>query len=51
MVPQKAVLFRGSVRDNLLWGKENASDEELWRALRLAQAEEVVRQKPGGLDF
>lgn len=51
VVPQKAVLFRGSVRDNLLWGKENASDEELWRALRLAQAEEVVRQKPGGLDF
>ncbi len=49
VVPQKAKLFKGTIRDNLLWGKANATDEELWQALKLAQAEEVVRGK-GGLD-
>ena len=51
LVPQKAQLFRGTVRSNLMWGSTGeASDEVLWQALRLAQAEEFVRQKPGGLD-
>jgi ABC-type multidrug transport system fused ATPase/permease subunit len=50
IVPQKAVLFSGTIRSNLLWGNENATDEELWEALRLAQAEEIVRGKEGGLD-
>ena len=49
VVPQKAKLFKGTIRENLLWGKGNATDEELWQALKLAQAEEVVRGK-GGLD-
>lgn len=50
IVPQKAVLFRGTVRSNLLWGNEGASDEELWHALELAQAKDFVAQKEGGLD-
>ena len=50
IVPQKAVLFKGSIRDNLRWGNENATDEELWAALETAQAAEVVRGKEGGLD-
>ncbi len=50
IVMQKAVLFKGTIRDNLLWGNSNASDEELWQALRTAQAEEFVLQKSGGLD-
>ena len=50
VVPQKAVLFRGSIRDNLKWGNENASDGELWEALETAQAAEVVRGKDGQLD-
>lgn len=49
MVPQKAVLFHGTIRDNLLWGNEDASDEELWAALLTAQAEDVVRSKTDGL--
>jgi ABC-type multidrug transport system fused ATPase/permease subunit len=49
-VPQKAILFRGTVRSNLLWGNPNATDEELWNALELAQAKEFVAQKEGGLD-
>ena len=51
VVPQRAVLFRGTVRDNLRWGREDATDAELWDALTLAQAREVVESKPGGLDF
>lgn len=51
VVPQQAVLFRGSVRDNLLWGNPGATDEELWAALETAQAKTVVEQKSGGLDF
>ncbi len=50
MVPQKAVLFKGTVRSNLLWGNAAATDEELWSALETAQAKEVVESKAGGLD-
>ena len=50
IVPQKAVLFRGSIRENLCWGKDDASDAELWEALDTAQAREVVKDKPGELD-
>ena len=50
IVPQKAVLFRGTVRSNLLWGNENATDEELWSALEAAQAKEFIEAKEGGLD-
>ncbi len=50
LVPQKAVLFRGTIRDNLRWGKPDATDEEIWQALELAQAKEVVLSKEGGLD-
>lgn len=50
IVPQKAVLFQGTVRENLRWGKRDAADEELWRALEIAQAREFVEQKPGKLD-
>ena len=50
IVPQKAVLFRGTIRDNLKWGNPDATDEELWQALRIAQAEDFVHQKERGLD-
>ena len=50
IVPQKAVLFKGTIRQNLLWGKEDSSDEELWSALDTAQAREVVKDKEGELD-
>lgn len=50
IVPQKAVLFKGTIRQNLLWGNENASDSELWEALETAQAREVVKGKDGELD-
>jgi ABC-type multidrug transport system fused ATPase/permease subunit len=50
IVPQKAVLFKGTIRDNLLWGNADASEEELWEALTVAQAAEVVKGKEGGLD-
>ena len=49
IVPQKAVLFAGTVRENMLWGNENATDEEINRALNVAQAAGVVADK-GGLD-
>lgn len=51
VVPQKAVLFQGSIRENLRWGKEDASDEELEAALAISQAKEFVDGKEGGLDF
>ena len=47
VVPQKAVLFKGTVRSNLLWGNEQATDEELWQALDIAQASEILRAKDG----
>lgn len=50
IVMQKAVLFQGTIRENLRWGNEAATDEELWQALKAAQAEEFVLQKEGGLD-
>ncbi len=51
MVPQKAVLFEGSIRDNLLWGNPDATDEDLWEALTIAQGREVVEGKEGKLDY
>ena len=50
VVPQKAVLFAGTIAENLRWGKEDASDEELRRALEISQAAEFVEKKDGGLD-
>ena len=50
IVPQKAVLFRGTIRDNLKWGDPEATDEQLWEALRLAQGADVVAGKEKGLD-
>ena len=51
VVQQRAVLFQGTIRDNLRWGNENADDAALWEALEAAQAKEVVEAKPGQLDF
>ena len=51
LVPQKALLFKGSIRENLLWGDEGATDDEIRDALRAAQAQEVVDGKPEGLDY
>lgn len=51
VVPQKAVLFKGTLRDNMRWGKTDASDEEIWRALEIAQAAEIVEKKQEGLDM
>ncbi len=50
VVPQKAVLFKGTIRQNLLWGKSNATDEELVQALQIAQAKEIIDNKEAGLD-
>ena len=50
VVPQKAVLFKGTIRSNLKWGKPDATEEEMWKALELAQAAEVVEGKEGKLD-
>jgi len=51
IVPQKAVLFKGTIRENIRWGKETASDGEIWKALEAAQAKSFVEEKEGGLDF
>ena len=51
IVPQKAVLFHGTIRDNMKWGKKDATDDEIREALKIAQAEEVVKGKENGLDF
>lgn len=51
VVPQKAQLFAGTIRDNMKWGKEDATDAEIWEALETAQATEVVEGKDGQLDF
>lgn len=48
---QRQVLFKGSIRENLKWGNDQASDEELWNAITIAQAKDVVESKPGKLDF
>lgn len=50
-VAQGSVLFSGTIRENLKWGNPNADDASLWRALEIAQAKEVVANKPGQLDF
>ena len=50
IVPQKATLFSGSIRSNLLWGNKNADEDELWNALELACAKDFVEEKAGGLD-
>lgn len=50
IVMQKAQLFEGTIRSNLIWGNPGATDEELWQALETAQAAEFVRARPGGLD-
>lgn len=51
IVPQKAVLFHGSIRENLLWGNENASEQEIEQAIEIAQAKEFLDSKEGRLDF
>ncbi len=51
VVPQKAMLFAGSIRDNLKWGNENADDAALWKAIDVAQARDVVSGKEGQLDY
>ncbi len=50
VVMQKAQVFAGTIRSNMLWGKEDATDEQIWRALKIAQAEEFVQSKPGKLE-
>ena len=50
-VPQKAVLFSGTLKDNLLWRKKDAGEEELWKALKIAQAKEFVEEKGEGLEL
>ena len=50
MVPQKAVLFKGTIRSNLQWGKPDGTEEEMWQAIDVAQAREVVEGKDGKLD-
>ena len=49
IVPQTAVLFKGTIEENLKWGKADATEEEMWQALEIAQAKEFVEQKPKGL--
>ena len=51
VVPQRAALFKGSIRDNMKWGREDATDEEIWSALTTAQAREIAEGKPVQLDF
>ena len=51
LVPQKALLFKGTIRENLLWGDENAADDAICDALKAAQAQEVVDGKSEGLDY
>jgi ATP-binding cassette subfamily B multidrug efflux pump len=50
LVPQRPYLFTGTVASNLRYGDPDATDDELWEALRVAQAEDFVREMPGGLD-
>ena len=50
IVPQHAVLFKGTIRENMLWGKESATDEEIMSAIKVAQAEDIITSKCDGLD-
>ena len=50
IVPQHAVLFKGTIRENMLWGKQTASDEEIMSAIKTAQAEDIIKSKSDGLD-
>lgn len=50
IVPQNAVLFSGTIRDNIRWGKKDATDEEIWEALEISMSADFVREKPDGLD-
>ena len=50
-VLQKAVLFKGTIRENLLWGNGDATDEDIWEAIEVSQSKEFVEQKDGKLDF
>ena len=50
IVPQQAVLFTGTIRDNMQWAAPNATDAQIWEALEIAQAADFVRSKPGMLD-
>ena len=50
MVQQRSILFKGSIRDNLKWGNDQASDEDLWKAITIAQAKDIVEAKLGKLD-
>ena len=51
IVPQKAVLFKGTLRDNMKWGKKNATDDEIYQALAIAQAKDFVEEKGQGLEL
>lgn len=51
VVSQKKALFSGSVRDNIRFGKQDATDEEIWQALETAQAKQMIEEKSGQLDF
>lgn len=50
LVPQKSILFYGTIAENLRWGKKDAAEEEIWNALRIAQAEDMVKEKVQGLE-
>jgi ATP-binding cassette subfamily B protein len=51
MVPQKAILFAGTVRDNMRYGNDNATDEQIWHALDIAQSRDFIEANPEGLDY
>lgn len=51
VVPQKAVLFSGTIRENMKWGGDNITDEQIWRALKISQAYEFVEKLENGLDY
>ncbi|KRN97688.1 multidrug resistance ABC superfamily ATP binding cassette transporter, ABC membrane protein [Companilactobacillus kimchiensis] len=50
MVPQKAILFKGTIRENMAYGKDGATDDEIWHALKIAQADDFVKELDGQLD-